>query len=180
MAKTEVKEKESRLTKADQHYLKALPAEDQKLIEKIEKAYNTYEGQLQDSLEMGTPPPSLPDLVRFCPILKKYEGGVDLILWEGSSKFNGTSGEQEVVPAVTKSIRPDGYVPTSLDEALRLLVLARKPNHLCAITTWDRREMTKDIQTAEARAIKAESELAESKDEIARMKKQIEEMKVKK
>jgi hypothetical protein len=160
-------EEVSQLTKADNLALKGMPPEDQKLITRIRAAFKAYSDKMAKWEDDPTKPrPVLPQVVKFYPFLKKLDGGVTVNLWPGSSRFNQASGEQEVKGSTHLDIRLGGYAPASLDEALRLLVLARMPNHVCGIVTEDRREVAADLKTAEQQNAALREELTAKDDAL--------------
>jgi len=162
----EVKPK-SRLTQADEMFLRKMSPEDQKLLKRIEDAFSMYDMALEDWQKSGEGrQPDLPSVVRFAPILKKYEGGVHVTLWAGTSKYNPNTGEHEGISSTFLAIRQEGYTPTTLDEAKRLLVLARKPSGDCAITTWDRKEALPDVKAAESKLAQEMEDHQETKDSL--------------
>lgn len=168
----------SRLSKADEIALRTMGPEDQKLIQRLRAAFGAYETKLEkwNDNPIGSKP-APPDVVRFAPYLKKYEGGITVNLWPGSSKFNSITGSEDVKSSVHLDIRQGGHTPATLDEALRLLVLARMPNHQCGIVTWDRKEMAPDLKTAELQNTKLREELAAKDDALEAAKREIEALK---
>ena len=179
MSQVETLEIKSRLSTADQIAVRSMLAEDKKLLQRTEDAFKAYDVKMDKWINNPTsnPKPTLPNIIKVFPYLKKFEGGVKIVLWPWSQTFNRLTGEQDTVPAEWLDIKQDGYLPKTFDEAQRLLILARMPNHLCGIVTEERKEMAPDVRAAETQTAKLREELTKTTDELAEAKATIEAMK---